>query len=63
MLGKVEQVKIVSPEHGSFLIEPGEKAEELKQLVGEEVTVVAQRKTDDKGRATLKVERFVLEQG
>jgi len=62
LLGKVEQVRIVSPELGSFLIEPSGKGEELKELVGEQVTVVAQRKTDAQGRTTLAVERYQLEQ-
>jgi hypothetical protein len=63
LLGQAEQVKIVSPEHGSFLIEPGGKGEELKQLVGEQVTVVAERKTDAEGQVTLAVEHYMVEKG
>lgn len=62
-LGRATQVRIVSPDMGTFLIANAGKGEDLTGHVGETVTVVAQRTTDGKGNQVLAVEGYKVHEG
>jgi len=63
LLGWATKVQIVSPAMGSFLIADSGKGRELKKLVGETVTVTAQRQHDAEGNEVLSVERYEIRGG
>lgn len=58
MFGKAKSVRIVSPDEGTFAIEDAGVGQELKDHVGEKVTVLARRTVNAEGKPALRVERY-----
>jgi hypothetical protein len=58
LLGRPETVEIVTPEVGTYPVEDEGVGEELKEHVGETVTVVAVIRLGADGRERLSVQKF-----
>lgn len=61
--GHAQSVRVVSPEHGSFLVQDEGKGAELKDHVGEKVTLMASRQRDGSGKTVLNVEHYTVHGG